>query len=95
MQYILTHPGTPCVFYDHMFHEQHLGQVIRRLISIRKDCGIHCRSEITILHASHDLYAAEIDEKLVVKLGPGDFCPSADDYHIADRGNAWAIWKKK
>ena len=92
--YLLTHPGTPCVFYDHMFHEQHLSHVIRRLIALRKECNIHCRSEIKILEASHDVYAAKIDDILIVKLGPGEFSPSPGSFNIVDRGNAWAVWKK-
>ena len=92
--YILTHPGTPCVFYDHMFHEDHLSHVIKRLIAIRKECGIHCRSNIKILHSSHDVYAAEIDDTIVVKLGPGEFSPDLSLYKIADRGQAWALWKR-
>jgi len=91
--YILTHPGTPCVFYDHMFHDEHLSHVIKRLIALRKELGIHCRSTITILQATNDVYAARIDDALVVKLGPGDFHPRDEECHIADRGHAWAVWR--
>ncbi|XP_008808382.2 alpha-amylase 3, chloroplastic isoform X2 [Phoenix dactylifera] len=41
--YILTHPGTPAVFYDHIF--SHHQQEISRLISLRRQKKIHCRSK--------------------------------------------------
>lgn len=44
--YILTHPGTPSVFYDHIF--SHYKTEIASLISLRKRNGIHCRSTVSI-----------------------------------------------
>ena len=41
--YILTHPGTPAIFWDHMFHNQQLRHVVQRLVALRKKQGIHCR----------------------------------------------------
>lgn len=93
--YILTHPGTPCVMYDHMFHDSNVSHVVRRLVELRKRLGLHCRSGVSILHASHDVYAAEIDQKLVVKVGPGDFAPDLEKWKIADCGSAWAVWELK
>ena len=43
--YIITHPGSPCIFYDHFFAEG-LGQTIRELIKIRSRLGIQCRSKV-------------------------------------------------
>lgn len=93
--YILTHPGTPCIMYDHMFHDGHISHVVQRLVALRKRLGIHCRSAVKILAATHDVYAAEIDDRLVVKLGPGDFAPDLEHWQIADCGQAWAVWEKK
>ena len=42
--YIMTHPGTPSVFLDHL-DDGKLADVIRRLIALRKDADIHCRSQ--------------------------------------------------
>lgn len=42
--YILTHPGTPAVFYDHIF--SHLQPEIAKFISIRHRQKIHCRSKV-------------------------------------------------
>ena len=43
--YILTHPGTPCVFWDHL-SDRSACDMIARLIAIRKRAGIHCRSPV-------------------------------------------------
>jgi alpha-amylase len=43
--YILTHPGSPCIFYDHFFAAG-LGDSIREMIKIRKRLGIQCRSKV-------------------------------------------------
>ncbi len=44
----MTHPGTPCVFWDHLEDEK-LREVIVRLMAIRKAAGVHCDSTVTIL----------------------------------------------
>lgn len=43
--YILTHPGTPSVFHDHIFSEYQ--SEISALISVRKRNKIHCRSIVS------------------------------------------------
>ena len=45
--YILTHPGTLTVFYDHFFADG-LGDSIRELIKIRTRNGLHCRSKVRV-----------------------------------------------
>ena len=107
--YILTHPGTQCVFYDHIFHESNLKHVIRRLISHRRSEGIDARYEVDIWHHDTDMYVARItryeadgaegDDRtilcaLVVKLGPRDFAPDPAKYEIVDKGHNWAVWRK-
>lgn len=37
-----------------------------------------CNAQVKILRAERDVYAAEIDGKLVMKIGPGDFTPNKD-----------------
>lgn len=97
--YILTHPGTPTVFWDHI-KDRHLNGVTSRLIALRKDAGINCRSPVKIVKADAAVYAAEISATvesgptLVMKIGPGDYSPG-HDWVIADCGGHWAVWKKK
>ena len=102
--YILTHPGTPCVFYDH-WNEGGAGQKwdglresIIQLIAVRKAASISARSSIVVLAARADVYAACIDGKVVVKVGPGDFSPNKirlENKHWARAcsGHNWACWR--
>ncbi|KAL7610365.1 hypothetical protein Lser_V15G13579 [Lactuca serriola] len=71
--YILTHPGTPSVFYDHIF--SHYNSQISTLICIRNRNKIHCGSMVEISKAEGDVYAAIIDEKIAMKIGPDHFEP--------------------
>ena len=45
--YILTHPGTPSVFYDHMF-SRYMPE-ISALISLRNRNKIQCKSIVSII----------------------------------------------
>ncbi|PKI50637.1 hypothetical protein CRG98_028949 [Punica granatum] len=96
--YILTHPGTPTVFYDHFF-DWGLKEEISKLISIRARNGINEKSRVKIVAADADLYVAAIgdDEKIMMKIGPrydvGGLVPS--NYQIATSGNDYAVWEKK
>ena len=47
--YIITHPGSPCIFYDH-FMAEGLGQSIREMIAVRKKMRLHCRSKVPCSH---------------------------------------------
>ncbi|XP_029127408.1 alpha-amylase 3, chloroplastic isoform X2 [Cajanus cajan] len=91
--YILTHPGTPSVFYDHIFSRYKTE--IESLISIRKRNKIHCRSTVQISKAEKDVYAAIIDEKVAMKIGPGDFEPPSvsQKWSLAIEGKDYKIWE--
>ncbi|XP_020099176.1 alpha-amylase 3, chloroplastic isoform X1 [Ananas comosus] len=91
--YTLTHPGTPAVFYDHIF--SHYQPEISRLISVRRRQEIHCRSKIKIIKAERDVYAAEIDEKVAVKIGPGHYEPSngPKNWVLAAEGKDYKVWE--
>ena len=58
--YIMTHPGTPTIFWDHLFEWPELKQPLLDLIKLRKEVGIKCRSGVKILCAEQAVYAAEI-----------------------------------
>ncbi|KAK3123654.1 hypothetical protein QOZ80_8AG0634190 [Eleusine coracana subsp. coracana] len=93
--YILTHPGVPCIFYDHMF-DWNLKQEISTLAAIRERNGIHAGSNLRILVADADLYVAVIDEKVIVKIGTrydvGNIIPS--DFYPAAHGKDYCVWEK-
>ncbi|CAN6470238.1 unnamed protein product [Victoria cruziana] len=95
--YILTHPGTPVIFYDH-FYDFGLRETITELIEARGRAGIHCRSSVKIFHANNDGYVARIGDNLVMKLGHFDWNPSKENQlegswqRFVDRGSDYQMW---
>ncbi|KAL5558858.1 hypothetical protein UlMin_035069 [Ulmus minor] len=94
--YILTHPGTPTIFYDHLI-EWGLKEPISKVSAVRSRNGINSRSSVKILTAEADLYMAAIDDKIIMKIGPkmdlGNLLPS--NYQVATDGQDFAVWEKK
>ena len=99
--YILTHPGTPCVFYDHHWSgTNQVGEHIRGLLKIRHKCGVNSRSKVTVRKATSDCYAATVDDKLAVKIGHGPYSPNQDGsidcgvprWHCTVSGVNFAAW---
>mmetsp|Transcript_26573 Transcript_26573/g.67656 ORF Transcript_26573/g.67656 Transcript_26573/m.67656 type:complete len:709 (-) Transcript_26573:349-2475(-) len=99
--YILTHPGTPCVFWDHLYTEQGgLRKAIMQLVELRKKYGINARSKVTVRKAAADVYAASIDDKVAMKIGSGDWSPNNSglrlggrDMKLAVSGPNFAVWE--
>ena len=92
--YLLTHPGVPCVYWSHYFDwDDYTRQRIERLMQIRKSTGIHARSRVDIHEARVGLYAANIDGKVAVKLGPQPWSPGAG-WQLAVDGERFAVWTR-
>ncbi|CAN4094703.1 unnamed protein product [Withania somnifera] len=91
--YILTHPGTPSVFFDHIFSGYR--SEIGNLISLRKRNKINCRSKVEITKAERDVYAAVVDDKVAVKIGPGHYEPPSGHqrWKMAAEGNDYKVWE--
>ncbi|TVU07613.1 hypothetical protein EJB05_40977 [Eragrostis curvula] len=93
--YILTHPGNPCIFYDHFF-DWGFKDEIAALVAVRKRNGITPTSTLTILQHDADAYVAEIDGKVIVKIGSrfdvGHLIPAG--FQIAAHGNDYCVWEK-
>nr|XP_043638843.1 alpha-amylase 3, chloroplastic [Erigeron canadensis] len=91
--YILTHPGTPSVFYDHLFSRYK--NEISALISLRNRNKINCRSIINITKSERDVYAAIIDDKVAMKIGPGHYEPhsGSQKWSLALQGNDYKVWE--
>ncbi|CAD6265191.1 unnamed protein product [Miscanthus lutarioriparius] len=93
--YILTHPGIPSIFYDHVF-DWNLKQEISTLAAIRKRNGIHPGSKLSIVKAEGDVYVATIDDKVITKIGPrydvGSLIPSG--FSVAAHGDGYCVWEK-
>jgi len=98
--YILTHPGTPCVFWDHWEGSKHPGlrDIINQLIAVRKSAKLTSKSAIVVLRAAADVYAAIVDGKVVVKIGGGDYSPNSvklenKHWERACSGHNFAVWR--
>jgi alpha-amylase len=91
--YILTHPGIPCVFWEHVY-DWNLYKEIQKLIAVRKKYGLKSTSNIDIVKAEDNLYAAVIDKKVAVKLGSRDWQPG-ENFKILASGNNYAVWGRK
>ncbi|ERM99977.1 hypothetical protein AMTRI_Chr10g224780 [Amborella trichopoda] len=95
--YILTHPGTPVIFYDH-FYDFGLRDVITELIEARSRAGIHCRSSVKIYHANNEGYVAQIGDTLLMKIGHLDWNPSKENQlegswqKFVDKGGDYQLW---
>ena len=64
--YILTHPGTPMVYWSHLCA---YGDEITELIRIRKETNIRSDSKVDILEASERCYVARVDERIEIQIG--------------------------
>ncbi|HEY9068845.1 MAG TPA: alpha-amylase C-terminal beta-sheet domain-containing protein [Candidatus Ozemobacteraceae bacterium] len=91
--YILTHPGTPCVFWEHVY-DWKLREPIKKLIDARRRCGIVADSKLEIVKAEQGLYAAFVGGNLAMKLGPADWNPG-DGFELLASGDQYAVWGKK
>lgn len=97
--YILTHPGTPVIFYDH-FYDFGLRDPIAELIAVRGRTGVHCRSVVKIHQATNQGYVAQVGENLIMKLGYLDWNPSKQNNlegnwkRCLDKGADYQIWER-
>jgi alpha-amylase len=66
--YILTHAGTPMVFYDHLY-DPNLHTHLTKLIKIRKKYDIQETCSMHNIEASNERYVVNIDDKLVLTIG--------------------------
>ena len=60
--YILTHPGLPCIAWEHMW-DGRLTSIIKQLMALRKRQDIHAGSQLEILCADRRMYVAKIDNR--------------------------------
>lgn len=90
--YVLTHPGIPSVYYAHVYNWG-LKAAIKSLIDIRKEQALTSTSAVAIQRAETGLYAAIIDGKVAVKIGPTDWNPGAG-WTLRASGTQYAVWTK-
>ncbi len=90
--YILTHPGIPMIYWPH-FYDWGLHDAIVTLIQIRKAQGITSTSTVSIQAADSTKYAAIIDGKVAMKIGPGSWSPGTG-WTVAASGVNYCVWTK-
>ncbi len=90
--YILTHPGIPCLFWEHIYDWKLYNQ-LQKLVAIRKKYKLNSASKVKIVKADNDLYAAIIDKKIAMKIGPAQWSPG-DGYKLLASGEQYAVWAK-
>ena len=82
--FILTHPGTPCVFWDHK--DLH---IIPKLIQLRKNFNIAKNSNIIFIDISKHVYHVKINDLYVI-LGFYQSLP--ENTHILLQGHEYIIY---
>lgn len=88
--YILTHPGVPMIFAKHWLGNK---QKINELVAVRKQNAINAYSSV-VIDQSSSFYAAYIDNKVAVKVGPGNWTPAGSGWILNTFGIDYAVWSK-
>ena len=82
-------------FYDHFFDWGLKGE-IGKLSAVRTRNEINMNSNVNILAADGDLYVAEIDNKIITKVGPktdlGNLVPS--NFNVTASGQDYTVWER-
>ncbi|CAE7520500.1 AMY1.4 [Symbiodinium microadriaticum] len=97
--YILTHPGIPSVFWDHIMDwgDEHRKK-IASLLKARRDSGIPVDAPVNIQCADDTLYLAEIGQPpaLRVALGPRPAGqPDMNYWSHGPNGHGYRVWVKR
>lgn len=97
--YLLTHPGIPMIWiYHYLFIDPTgaLKDIIDGLIIVRKENGIHANSKLEVvetMNGDNGYYVAEIDDKLLVKIGSGEF-EASEEWSVVRSYENIIIWTK-
>ncbi|CEL93761.1 unnamed protein product [Vitrella brassicaformis CCMP3155] len=102
--FILTHPGTPSVFWsDWSDRGSHVQGKIIELCNIRKDKGIHCRSGVHVAASHGGLYAAYVSPdyhcghgggNVAIKIGTNHWGPDGGNWKVACSGHEFCVWTR-
>lgn len=91
--YILSMPGTPCVFLPHYIAHK---AAIQKMINARNSVGVHNQSTVNVLKNEAGRFVAEVTGtkgKLMVKVGSNsDAGVSTAGWTLAASGNNYAVW---
>lgn len=90
--FILSMPGTPCVFLPHWLKYK---SEIKALIKARQAAGIHNESAVEVLSTGTDVFAAKASGlygTLIVKVGPSLAYNAPSGYTMVASGTNYAVW---
>lgn len=91
--FILSSPGTPCVFLRHYIDYK---SAIQAMIAARKSAGITNTSSVNVLTVTDNCYMAVVEGTrgvLAVKIGSDMITPEGfNDDQIMASGNDYCIW---
>lgn len=91
--YIMTHPGTPTVYYPHL-QDPRLCASLKTLAALRRESGIGTSSDVVIMKADRTCYAATINGALAIRLGRSGWqAPAEFEKRASD--DDWTIWTLK
>jgi alpha-amylase len=94
--YIMTHPGTPTIFWDHLFTwGDDVRNTIIEMANLRHEFNIHKTSELNIWLAEQNLYVAETDGAVLLKIGPKSWQPEGNDWQVRIQGSGFTIWTRR
>jgi alpha-amylase len=93
--YILTHPGLPAIFWDHLRSwDPAVRETIVRLARLRHDLGLSRESRLEILLADQTRYAARVDGKVTLLLGQDGWQPG-EGWRPRLSGPGFRIWTRE
>lgn len=96
--FLLTSPGTPCIFWNHYFERgTEVHDTIKTLCQFRNSRGIASTSTVGVLRSAPACYAARVDGKVIVKIGDEFWSPYGIEGHwdLTLSGDGWAIWARR
>ena len=91
--YILTHPGTPCVYYSD-WQTSAIQSAIKNILTARTAKGITSTSSVYIEKFTSGLYAAIINDNLAMKIGTSSWTPTDTAFKLHTSGSNYAVWTK-
>jgi alpha-amylase len=90
--FLLTHPGVPCVYWQHFFDwDTYTQQRVEQLIQVRRKAGLHAAATVKLHEAGKGLYAATVEGRVAVKLGSRPWSPG-HGWQLASDGDQFAVW---
>jgi alpha-amylase len=91
---LLTHPGIPCIYGAHILENDQLRSHVRALVALRRDCGILSNATVYAKARNGRYYAAIVNDRVAVKIGPCWGWNAPQDYELKLSGNQFAVWVK-